>query len=172
MSHSEKSVSFISLRIRCAIGLLISALLIGCSSPIKAGLFDTVWNRLTGPGSLKRVSIVADQQANNTSPVAVDIVIVKEKKVFDILSNLRAGEWFNARADLLRQHQSRVFVHSWEIVPGQKIEPPDPLSNESDVVGALVFADYAGDRAYRSDISGLTTVRVLLGRDDFSVKAN
>lgn len=170
MIRSEKTITFE--RIRYVIGLLMIVALAGCAAPSSLNLLGIAWDRLTGPQPLKRISIIADEQANNASPVAVDIVIVRERKVFDILSNLRAGEWFNAKSDLLRQYQQRLVVYSWEIVPGQKIERPEPLNNQREIVGTLIFADYAGDKAYRSDISGTKTVRVQLGRDDFSVNPN
>jgi len=172
MIRIEKAIGFEL--IHYSIGLLLIASLAGCATPSSINLFGSALNWFIGSQkqNLKQICIIADKEVNNSSPVAIDVVIIRERKVFEILSNLRAGEWFNAKSDLLRQYQLRLAVYSWEIVPGQKIEPLEPLDIQGETVGALIFADYSGDKAYRADISGTKAVRVQLGVEDFSIEAN
>lgn len=171
MIRSEKATGFEL--IHYSVGLLLIASLAGCATPSSTNLFGSALDWFIGPQkqTLKQIYILSDKEANNSSPIAIDIVIIRERKAFEILSNLRAGEWFNAKSDLLRQYQLRLVVYSWEIVPGQKIEPSEPLNIQGETIGALIFADYSGDKVYRSDISGTKAVRVKLGLEDFSIEA-
>ncbi len=123
----------------------------------------------SGPLELQKISLSADRQANHGAPVAVDLVLVLESKPFALLATLRAGEWFNNKTDLLRQHQNRLVVVSWEIVPGQSMTPTEIPSTNGNLVGVLIFADYPGEQTYRADATGMREVQVYLAKDGFEI---
>ena len=133
-----------------------------------SGLVITLTPR-NGPPELQKISLSADRQANHGAPVAVDLVLVLEPKPFALLATLRAGEWFNNKTDLLRQHQNRLVVVSWEIVPGQNMAPAEIPSTSGNLVGVLIFADYAGEQTYRADATGMREVQVYLAKDGFEI---
>lgn len=133
-----------------------------------SGLVTSLTPR-SGPPELQKISLSADRQANHGAPVAVDLVLVLEPKPFALLATLRAGEWFNNKTDLLRQHQNRLVVVSWEIVPGQSITPTEIPSTNGNLVGVLIFADYLGEQTYRADATGMREVQVYLAKDGFEI---
>ena len=141
-------------------------LLVGCS--MAKGIVTYLMPK-SGPAELSRLSIEAEKRANDNAPVALDVVVVLEQKAFELLSTLRAADWFGARRDLMRQYQQQLVVHSWEVVPGQRLEVLVLPATEKVIVGTLVFADYRGDQAYRADVTGVKEMRLNLGGDDFSV---
>ena len=101
---------------------------------------------------LQTISLRAENDVNGGYPLAVDVLLISDKKVFEALSNLRATEWFSGRTDYLRQHQKNIFLTAWELVPGQRLENVSLLQPDDAVVGALVFADYPGERTYRAAV--------------------
>lgn len=133
-----------------------------------SGLVTSLTPR-SGPPELQKISLSADRQANHGAPVAVDLVLVLEPKPFALLATLRAGEWFNNKTDLLRQHQNRLVVVSWEIVPGQSMTPTEIPSTNGNLVGVLIFADYLGEQTYRADATGMREVQVYLAKDGFEI---
>lgn len=133
-----------------------------------SGLVTSLTPR-SGPPELQKISLRADRQANHGAPVAVDLVLVLEPKPFALLATLRAGEWFNNKTDLLRQHQNRLVVVSWEIVPGQSMTPTEIPSTNGNLVGVLIFADYLGEQTYRADATGMREVQVYLAKDGFEI---
>lgn len=136
-----------------------------------SGLVTSLTPR-SGPPELQKISLSADRQANHGAPVAVDLVLVLEPKPFALLATLRAGEWFNNKTDLLRQHQNRIVVVSWEIVPGQSMTPTEIPSTNGSLVGVLIFADYQGEQTYRADATGMREVQVYLAKDGFEIAPN
>lgn len=119
--------------------------------------------------ALQKFSLRADRLSNNGAPVAVDLVLVFDKKPLAMLGALRAGEWFSNREDYLRQYQNQLRVASWEIVPGQIIKPMSVSEDQSKLVGVFIFADYLGAQSFRADASNMSSVRVQLSKDDYSI---
>jgi type VI secretion system protein len=148
--------------------ILVAQLVTGCST------MSAVIKGFTPSGSLsalKNISLSADKLLNNGAPVAVDLVLVLDKKPLAVLGALRAGEWFNNRQDLLRQYPSQLKVTSWEIVPGQVIQPTNVSEDQGKLVAVLIFANYSGEQSFRADASSMQNVRVHLSKDDFSISA-
>lgn len=144
-------------------------LLAGCSSMLST----ENWKKLLYSGDkLQQVSILAASDVNSGYPVALDLLLVTDQKVFDALSALRATEWFAGKADFIRQHQKKLFVQSWELVPGQNFADVPMPFEATGTVGTLVFADYPGERSYRSVVQHQKSVLIRLGRDDFDVVAD
>jgi type VI secretion system protein len=148
--------------------ILAVQFLTGCST------MSAVVKGLTPSGSLpplNKISLSADKLLNNGAPVAVDLVLVFDKKPLAVLGALRASEWFNNRQDLLRQYPSHLKVTSWEIVPGQMIQPTNVSEDQGKLVAVLIFANYLGERSFRADASSMQNIRVRLSKDDFSISA-
>jgi type VI secretion system protein len=146
--------------------MTVGQLLTGCSA--MSGLVTG----LTPSGTLvnlQKFALSADRLSNNGSPVAVDLVLILDQKPLLRLGSLRASEWFNNRLDLQRQYPNQLKVTSWEIVPGQVIAPQTVMGDQGKLVGVLVFADYPGERSFRTDASNMPTVRVHLSKTDFSI---
>lgn len=126
-------------------------------------------NYLFPEQQLRLLSIMSSKDVNGGYPVALDLVVVTDQKVFDALSGLRATEWFAGKTDYARQHQKVLQVMSWEVVPKQEMMNISMPAFDSATVGILIFADYLGDRSYRAIVKGQKNVAVLLKQDDFEV---
>ncbi|MEL0583201.1 hypothetical protein, partial [Neisseria gonorrhoeae] len=70
---------------------------------------------------------------------------------------------------LQRQHQGKLVVLSWELVPGQQFLDVKMPPAASSVVGVLVYADYFGERSYRASVKNQKKIVIRLHRDDFEV---
>lgn len=118
---------------------------------------------------LRLLSIMSSTDVNGGYPVALDLVVITDQKVFDALSVLRASEWFAGKTDYMRQHQKVLQVMSWEVVPKQEMTNISMPAFDGSTVGILVFADYLGDRSYRAIVKDQKNVAILLKNNDFEV---
>lgn len=112
------------------------------------------------------VTIAPD--ANGTSPVAVDLLLVCDSRLLKTLSQMTAADWFKHRAALELDYTKKVEVLSWEWVPGQTIAPI-PLELPGGLKGALVFADYNNPTAKGVAVNPDHGLVLALLTDDFAV---
>lgn len=98
---------------------------------------------------VQKLTLIATEDANNRSPIAVDVVLTRNKTVLTVLSQLSARDYFTQRKQLLRDYPHDIQISSWEVVPGQRMDVVnrDDLSH---VVGCYVFADYTLPGTYRA----------------------
>lgn len=124
---------------RCA-PLAAACLLAGC------GMFG-------GPKAVKpdwkSLHFVTAVDANNNSPLAIDMVLITDRALVDGVSALSAAQYFAARDDMRRSQPDALVVHSLELVPGQSIEvDPKPFRARKGWA-ALIFANYGTPGAHR-----------------------
>lgn len=136
--------------------------LAGCSILFPAG--DKVkWDELT---------LAASDEANNDSPVAVDVVFVTDKAMLDRVAELPASKWFSVRGDLVATFPDAIRYQSWELVPGQRLVVPGDKLRGPRVAGVFVFADYPGPGANRVRVERFNgRLVVQLGDNAFSVSS-
>jgi type VI secretion system protein len=96
-----------------------------------------------------QVTLVASDEANNDSPVAVDVVLVSDDAMLARIAELPASKWFAGRADLLSTFPKSLRFRSWELVPGQRLDLPADSFSGPRVAGAFVFANYPDPGAHR-----------------------
>ena len=112
------------------------------------------------------VDVAAD--ANTDSPVAFDLVLAKDKQLVKQLSTMTAADWFKKRAQIERDSQAKIQVHSWEWVPGQDVgKIPVPVTVE--VLAAIGFANYSTPGDHRAVLSLSGSEVMAFQRTDFSV---
>ncbi|MFM0556801.1 hypothetical protein P0D69_38410 [Paraburkholderia sediminicola] len=153
----------IARRLRLALlACCVMGLVSGCA--MFGGKGDKVsWDRLT---------LVATDDVNNNSPVAVDVVFVTDDALLARVAELPASKWFAARADLASTFPKSVQYKSWELVPGQRIDVPSDVFGRPRVLAAFLFANYADPGAHRVRIEPLNgAVAVQLDNHTFSVSA-
>jgi len=122
------------------------------------------------PASKLTVKVDVSPQANNNNPVALDLVLVKDKKLFLELKKISAAEWFEKRNQYRLDYPKELGLSagSWEWVPGQAVKI-DPMSFKEKYAGGLVFANYFTPGAHRAVIDPTKPVVITLGPDDLSV---
>lgn len=111
----------------------------------------------------KQVMVSAADDANGDSPVAVDIVLIKDETLLPRFAELTAAKWFSARADLLNTYPQGLRYEGWEVVPGQRLIVPGEKFEGSRVAGAFVFARYGAPGAHRARVetfSGRLVIRL------------
>lgn len=138
------------------------------AAPIGCGLFHKA-TRVAHVSSGKLVLQVAiSPAANQNSPVAVDLVLIKDKGFLKTAQGLTANDWFAKRAALQRQNPKATEVKSWEWVPGQTIAPISFVV-PVDVQAAMVFADYLTPGPHSAVLPTKGKVSIMLDDQDFTV---
>jgi hypothetical protein len=109
--------------------------------------------------------------ANDDNPIAVDLVLVKDKKLLKELMNMSAKDWFKRRHqyNLNYPKETGLSAGSWEWVPGQ-IAVIDPIPLKSKFAGGLIFANYFARGAHRAVIDPRKPIVVTLGKEDITVE--
>ncbi|HKR00318.1 MAG TPA: hypothetical protein VJT09_06580 [Pyrinomonadaceae bacterium] len=122
------------------------------------------------PATKLMVKVDVSQQANNNNPVALDLVLVKDKKLFLELKKISASEWFEKRGQYKLDYPKELGLGtgSWEWVPGQVVKI-DPITFKDKFTGGLVFANYFTPGAHRAVIDPTKPVVITLGPDDLAV---
>jgi type VI secretion system protein len=136
---------------------LSTLLLSGC------GLFSA-----SPPVRLSTVSFQVAAQANDDTPIAVDLVMVGKRDIVDTIGQLNAADWFARKNQLRRDYPDQLSVMDWELVPGQGV-PATKVEPDRKAWAAYFFAAYAAPGAHRAAVTNLHDVDVTLGPDDLTV---
>jgi type VI secretion system protein len=122
-----------------------------------------------GPKLLVKVNI--SPQANNGNPVALDLVLVKNKKLLKELMTLTAKQWFEKRSQYKLDYpkETGLSAGSWEWAAGQVVTI-EPMPIKSKPAGGLVFANYFTEGAHRAVIDPGKPIVITLGTEDMTVK--
>jgi type VI secretion system protein len=113
------------------------------------------------------VVIAAD--ANQDSPVAVDMIFVYDKKLLETLLKTPASDWFAKREQFVKDYGNSLAVEKWEWVPGQLVERIS-VPYRSGAQRVVLFADYVTDGDHRATADPQEPFRLVLGARDFSVE--
>lgn len=104
------------------------------------------WNGLT---------VSAAEGANLNTPVALDIVFLRDEATFALVSKLPASQWFASRKDLTKTFPAGLSYLSMEITPGQTLTFSATSFDNARLAGALVFADYLTPGEHRMRVDQL-----------------
>lgn len=154
--------AFFLRRMALTLGLALS--LAGCTALGK--LTDSVMSagaELVGRGKphptappWKSVTIAADADANLNSPVALDLVFVRDPALVDTLNATPAAKWFATRQDLQRAFPDGLAVVSVEVVPGQSLRLSDAAQIRQPALAILAFGAYPPPGEHRQRLMPTT----------------
>lgn len=113
---------------------------------------------------LDTVSVTVAPTANDTTPVAIDLLAVRDKALVEKLGALTAADWFGQREQTLRDHPTTLGVTSWELVPGQTLRTELPQQEPAWAI--LVFANYANPGPHRLRVPDTRTLTLTAGDKD------
>ena len=118
------------------------------------------------------VKVHVSQKANNNNPVAVDLVLVSDKKLLQELMKMSASEWFEKRHQVQLDYpkETGLTAGRWEWVPGQQVKV-DRVTVKFEVVGGVIFANYFNAGAHRAPIDPRKGILVTLGEDSLCVQS-
>lgn len=118
------------------------------------------------------VTIQAASDANLNSPVALDVVLLKDEASMNMVVGMPAAKWFASRGEMEKTFPQAIQYKSYEVAPGQTLRVATADFGTGRVIGVLMFADYLtpGDHRVRVDqLKG--PVIVQLAARDFTVTA-
>ena len=114
---------------------------------------------------LEKVSILVDNNVNNNSAVALDLVVVCDEEINSEIGKMRAEEYFHKKSDLVMSNSDKILVWHWEVVPGQKLMNQQINFEEFDPINGYVFAYYANDNVNRVKIPDVKEIKIVLSKD-------
>lgn len=122
------------------------------------------------PPNKLMVKVNISPQANNNNPVALDLVLVKDKNLFKELMKISAKEWFEKRSQYRLDYPKETGLNagSWEWVPGQVVKI-EPMPMNFKATRGLVFANYFTPGAHRAVIDPSKPIVITLGPEDIVV---
>lgn len=117
------------------------------------------------------ITLVAAPDLNQNSPLALDLVFVRDQATLDILLALPASKWFGSKASLMKTYPNAFTVRSWELVPSQFLQLSEQELGSPRVAGMLMYANYFSPGEHRAQLP-LSRVAYLveLGAFDFVIK--
>ncbi|MFI5447673.1 hypothetical protein [Polaromonas sp. UC242_47] len=152
----------------CAVGLMLGGLSACSSMGSVANFFMAKGNRLDWNG----MTVIAADGANLNTPVALDVVLLRDDATLGMASALSASKWFSSRADLGKTFPEGLSYQSMEIAPGQTLKLPASTFGASRLVGVILFADYLTPGEHRVRVDQMQgDILVQLGARSFSVSA-
>jgi len=118
------------------------------------------------------MTVHVSPQANHNNPVAVDLVLVSDKKLLKELMKMSAKEWFeqNRQIQLDYPKEKHLNAGSWEWVPGQSVKL-ERVSVRRGIVGGVIFANYFNAGPHRVAINARTDILLTLGETDVCVQS-
>lgn len=144
--------------------MLVSFALVSCSIP------RGVVRKTTGLASGKlSLDVTISPAANGNSPVAVDVLLIKDKTLLKTIQGMPAGEWFSKKAQMKPRIPKAFEIREWEWVPGQMVGDVPPMAVGSDVKGVVLFAKYATPGPHMALIPSRGRVCISLNEQDFSI---
>jgi type VI secretion system protein len=123
----------------------------------------------TPKGTKFSIQVNVSDSANQNSPIPVDFVVVRDKKLLPEVSKLAAKDWFERRMQIQRDFPNKVQVVSWEWVPGQHVGSIS-IAVAPDTLGAFLFANYLNGGDHRGFVDVRSPVAVTFGPEEFSVQ--
>lgn len=125
--------------------------------------------RIAGVSSGKlSLHVAISSAANQNSPIAVDVLLIKDKSFLKTAQGLSAGDWFMKKLQLQRQFPRGMEVKSWEWVPGQSVAPITFVV-PVDTQAAMLFANYASPGPHSALLPTSGKVSIFLDDEDFTV---
>lgn len=112
----------------------------------------------------KSLTLVAADDANANSALAIDVVLIKDKAMLDSLAAMPAARYFAGRADLQRTFPDALTVLAVEITPGQVIRLDSARFKDQRAWAAMAFANYANPGEHRA--------RLLLNNNGYLLQLN
>jgi type VI secretion system protein len=150
-------------------GLVLLMSLTAC--PVKVP--KSVRSRIPGASGETQLDVKVHvyPTANRNNPVAVDLVLVTDKKLLKELTKMSARDWFEQRHQVQLDYpkETDLAAGSWEWVPGQAVRL-DRLPVKLEIIGGVVFANYSNDGPHRAIINPRKDIVLTLGEDDLCVQ--
>ncbi len=112
--------------------------------------------------------VAADADANQNSPVAVDLVFVRDPALVDALMTTPAAKWFATKNDTLRSFPQGLGVVALELVPAQSVRMGREALRSQRALAVFAFANYPPPGEHRERLlPGASAYLLQLGAAGF-----
>ncbi|MBM3467932.1 MAG: hypothetical protein FJX71_00685 [Alphaproteobacteria bacterium] len=146
-------------------GLFLCTPLGGCADGALAGAMKMdkakVW--------LEKVHFKVAKNVNQNAPVAVHLIIIYDNGVMGEVSKMTADQYFTAEPQLRKDHANDIDIVTWEVVPGQEMDPETISPTKAYGLGAFVFARYSTPDAHREAVADEHSITIHLDEKDFYI---
>ena len=116
------------------------------------------------------VTVHISPEANQNNPIAVDLVLVSDKKLLKELTKMSAKDWFLQKHQIQLDNPKEIDLSagSWEWAPGQAVQL-DRLTVRRAIIGGVIFANYFTEGVHRAVINPRKAIVLTLGKEHLSV---
>lgn len=115
------------------------------------------------------IQVAISPEANEDSPLAVELIVAYDEKIVDELLKMPARDWFAKREQFLRDHDDSVDTWKWEWTPGQTVAPLE-LTYGVGAKKVVLFADYLVPGEHRATVDPQQPFRLVLGESELSIE--
>ena len=156
-------------RIRLFLSLFVLSFLLGitgCSSA--KNLLSVV-----GMGSnnaIKSITVESDLNSNMDTPVAIDLLFIKDDSVTPLLTDLNGPTWFADKYALLKRYEKQIEVVSLEVVPLSLIQSLELPKDKKKAKSILMFTNYRSvNGQFVANISQFKKLKIHLLFDSYEL---
>ena len=145
---------------RWLLSLLIALLLSGCLYIRHPGALF---------GGLLTMQVTTVPKMNRDMPVAVEVLVVYEQKVLEQLEKLSATQWFEGRAQFLRDNPPGTDTFQtwrWEWVPAQNV-PNQEMRYALGALATIIYVSYQTPGDHRAQVAPRQDFLLSLKANDF-----
>lgn len=115
--------------------------------------------------TINSVTIYTDQDANQNSAIAVDLVVLHDQNLANSLGKMSASQYFSSTTQLLLDNPTLLDIWHWELVPGQVVQVFSPETSNKAYAG-YVFANYLTPGDHRLKVAPSGIIAILLQKND------
>ena len=139
--------------------VLITLAVSGCAmvggvANVVASSTANLFSGTPGPSFLdwKALTLVAAPDVNQNSPLALDLVFVRDQATLEKLLSLSASKWFSSKDELMKTYPNAITSRSWELVPQQVLQLSEEALGSPRVAGMLLYANYLSPGEHRAQL--------------------
>ena len=147
--------------------------MIGGVANVVASSTANLFSGTPGPSFLdwKALTLVAAPDVNQNSPLALDLVFVRDQATLEKLLSLPASKWFSSKDELMKTYPNAITLRSWELVPQQVLQLSEEALGSPRVAGMLLYANYLSPGEHRAQLPlAREAFLVELGARGFNVR--
>ena len=120
---------------------------------------------------VEQILVEVDPLTNLDTAIALDFVVVYDDALASNLLKLSASAYFTQKKQLIRDNPMGMDIYSWELVPGQVINPTPIKMTQPIPRAGIFYANYLTPGDHRVKIGSETGVKVILGKQDLAINA-
>lgn len=119
--------------------------------------------------ALTEVKFDVARNANDSTPIAVEVVAVSDEALLAKMLTMTADQWFDPQSNLRRDYPALLQTWYYELTPGLRMQVRrDPFARRG-TRAVLLYAHYKGKGAYRLRLDPYPKASVVFGEKDIAL---